>query len=124
MVMRCFALLASQNAGLCRLFAFGGQSSLRVSAFSTPMASVKGDNRLYSSSDDSNEGDFSSEERIVGDMLHRIRMTNRMPQEVQSNLITFKLDGVNVGKVSYGSGKPMCFFKRFMDAVCLFENFL
>jgi hypothetical protein len=39
------------------------------------------------------------EEAVVQDMLYRIRQVNSMPQEVESRLIDFSVDGIQLGEV-------------------------
>jgi hypothetical protein len=39
------------------------------------------------------------DEAVVKDMLYRIRQVNSMPQEVESRLLDFLVDGIQLGQV-------------------------
>lgn len=39
------------------------------------------------------------DEAVVQDMLYRIRQVNSMPQEVESKLLEFSVDGIQLGEV-------------------------
>jgi hypothetical protein len=39
------------------------------------------------------------DEAVVKDMLYRIRQVNAMPQEVESRLLDFLVDGIQLGEV-------------------------
>lgn len=39
------------------------------------------------------------DEAVVTDMLYRIRQVNSMPQEVESRLLDFLVDGIQLGQV-------------------------
>jgi hypothetical protein len=41
-----------------------------------------------------------TEEKLVQDMLSRVRQINRMPDDVRATLLDFKVDGTTLGKVS------------------------
>ena len=39
------------------------------------------------------------EEQLMKDMLYRVRQVNKMPEEIESTLLDFQLDGISLGKV-------------------------
>jgi hypothetical protein len=39
------------------------------------------------------------EQKLVQDMLYRVRQVNHMPEEVRSTLLDFQVDGIKLGKV-------------------------
>jgi hypothetical protein len=41
----------------------------------------------------------SKNEKLVQDMLYRVRKINYMPDEIRSSLLEFRVDGIKVGKV-------------------------
>jgi hypothetical protein len=41
----------------------------------------------------------SKDEKLVQDMLYRVRKINYMPDDIRSSLLDFRVDGIKVGKV-------------------------
>ncbi|KAG7353387.1 NUDIX family hydrolase [Nitzschia inconspicua] len=50
----------------------------------------------------------AGEEKVIQDMLYRIRQCNNMPDEIRASLIIFELDGVRLGKVRPKMADLLC----------------
>ena len=43
----------------------------------------------------------SSEEKVMQDMIYRVRQINHMPEDIRSSLLDFTVDGIRLGRVSF-----------------------
>ena len=62
-----------------------------------------------------------SEEKLVQDMLYRIRQCNNMPDEIKSSLIEFQVDGLLLGKVRSKIAEILCSIKSRDKSLPIFE---
>ena len=83
-------------ASFVMLFLLSTNNNLRASAFSRRFARST-TSRLFSHSVP--KVVVTEDERIVSDMLHRIRKVNNMPIDIRSSIIPFHVDGIELGKV-------------------------
>ena len=89
-------MLLREIASFVMLFLLSTNNNLRASAFSRRFARST-TSRLFSHSVP--KVVVTEDERIVSDMLHRIRKVNNMPIDIRSSIIPFHVDGIELGKV-------------------------
>ena len=98
-------------------------NNLRASAFSRRYV-ISTTTRLFSHS--APEGiekvapkeEEEEEERIVSNMLLRIRKVNNMPMDIQSSIIPFHVDGIELGKVRPAMVERLIGSKRNVFELC------
>lgn len=59
--------------------------------------------RLFSTA-----SDVAAEEKVMQDVLYRVRAVNKMPEEIRNNLLDFVLDDIVLGKVMPSTANLLC----------------
>jgi 8-oxo-dGTP pyrophosphatase MutT (NUDIX family) len=63
----------------------------------------------------------SSDEKLVQDMLYRIRQCNNMPDDIRATLISFEVDGKLCGKIRPNMAERLCSIKTADDGAEVFK---